>query len=118
MAPVARNHTAAPSGWRACASTVQPALRPFSFNRTAPASPSPRATSATPIAARSHRRISAFTQIALFSRASMADGRCLLQPREGFDTADVAVAMDHHEAAVVEQHVGAGALAAGEFSDR
>ena len=35
-APVGRSHTAAPSGRRACASTLQPDSRPFSFSRMGP----------------------------------------------------------------------------------
>src|SRR5882672_4536652 len=48
--------------------------RRLSFNRIAPASASPCATTATPIAARSQRRISAWTQIPLLSRGSILPG--------------------------------------------
>src|SRR5205823_13774045 len=116
-APVARSHTSVPSGCRVCASTVQPASRPLSFKRIAPASASPRATTATPIAARSQRRISALTQMPLFSRASISDGRAL-QPVQAFEAGDVVVAEDPHDIAVVEQHVSAVALAAAHLGNR
>src|SRR6266481_3691658 len=118
MGPVARIHTAAPSARRVWASTVHPPARRLSFNRIAPASTSPCATTTIPIAARSQRRISAWTQIPLLSRGSMWRSGALLEPRQALDAGDVAVAIDRHEIALVEQHISAGALTAGQFGDR
>ena len=80
--PVARIHSSSPSCPRACVSTEQPsAAPPLNLSNIAPASPSPRATTAIGIVARSHRRISALIHIPLFNLASNALDP--LQPRSG-----------------------------------
>src|SRR4051794_22714597 len=121
--PVARSHTAVPSAERACASTLHRKSRLISFSRIAPASGSPREVTATPIAARSQRRISALTRIALFSRGSMAGrraggfGSTECSPRQPCQSRDVAVAVDRQEVALVEQNVGRAAVAATQLGD-
>src|SRR5690349_5455870 len=83
--------------------------------RIAPASLSPRATTATPIAARSQRRINAFTQMPLLSRASMPVGS--LGARQLLDAGDIGVAMDCDDVAIVEKHIGRAAFATAELGD-
>ena len=94
---------------------MQPVSRPISFSRIAPASGSPRAVTATPIAARSQRRISALTRIALLSRGSMLPRSAI--GHRALDAGDVAVAVDRQQVALAEQHVGRAAVAASQLGD-
>src|SRR5262249_16760726 len=109
--------TKLPSACRVWASTQAPRSRPISFRRIAPASGSPRAVTATPIAARSQRRISALTQMPLLSRASILR-RGALQPGQALKPADAAVAIECDQVAVGEQEIGGAALVAGHVGGR